>query len=404
MQVQTANIVITKDSEQGADQEKHLHRRPRLRIVQLLNSLAVGGAERMALNLALAQRDSGHEPLLYCIEAEGNLALEARANGIRVTCFNKKAGKSVRAVAQIANSLTRDGADVLHTHNPSAHYYGAPAAWLARIPVVNTRHSPVSSRGAEYRERYFRWLLGLTDEVVFVSRHAQQQIEPQWAGRHVATRVIPNGVPVARFRRQRTRSGSNQPFVFGAIGRLVPVKCYDLLIDAFRLVQDRAPDSELHIVGDGPLLDDLRSHVISAGVQGRARIEPARLDVGEVFRSFDAFVVSSSSEGLPMVVLEAMAAGLPIVSTRVGGIAEAVQEGSFGWFCAPGNCGELADAMLATRRCSDLTERGQIAAQVAAAKYDVGSVAERYMELFAVLTRTAQAKTVRAKKFGGSES
>lgn len=396
--------IITCDFEQGAHGKQHGRERPRLRIVQLLNSLAVGGAERMALNLALAQRDFGHEPLLYCIEAEGDLALEARANGIRVTCFNKSPGRSVRAVAQIAYSLIRDGADVLHTHNPSAHYYGAPAAWLARIPVVNTRHSPVSSRGAEYRERYFRWLLSLTDEIVFVSRHAQQQIEPQWAGRHAATRVIPNGVPVVRFRCQRTRSGSNQPFVFGAIGRLVPVKCYDLLIDAFRLVQERAPDSELHIVGDGPLLDDLRRHVIRAGVQGRVRIEPARPDVDEVLRSFDAFVVSSSSEGLPMVVLEAMAAGLPIVSTRVGGIAEAVEEGSFGWFCAPGNYEGLADAMLASRRCSDLIERGQIAARVAAAKYDAGCVAGRYLELFAGLTRTKQAKAVRAKNSGGSES
>ena len=378
----------------GTGRKEQVPVQSRLRLVQLLNSLAVGGAERMALNLALAQKEAGHEPLLYCIESEGTLAQEARANGIPVICFHKKAGKSPGTVLQIARALRRDRADILHTHNPPAHYYGAPAAWLARIPVVNTRHSPISARGGEYRERYFKWLLSLTGAVVFVARNGQERILPQWSGKKIFTRLIPNGIPVARFQLERPRRDNSKPFVFGAIGRLAPVKCYDLLIDAFRSVLEREPNCELHIVGEGPLAEELRSHVIRCGLQDRAFVKPATLDVAEALRSFDAFVISSSSEGLPMVVLEAMAAGLVIVATRVGGIPEAVQEGKFGWFCAPGDREALAEVMLTARNCADLEARGRMAAEYAVAKYDASVMARQYLEVFAPLVRRPKAANV----------
>lgn len=347
----------------------------------------------MALNLAIAQRSVGHHPLLYCIEAEGELGLEARSNGIDVTCFKKGTGKSLRTLWQIARALVHDKADILHTHNPPAHYYGAFAAFLANIPVVNTRHSPISSRGRERTEHNFRWLLPLTNEVVFVSSDAQKRIEPHWNGREIASRVIRNGIPTSRFAGPALRSNSNHRFVFGAVGRLVAVKRFDLLIDAFRVVRECVPDSELQIVGDGPLRDALWNHVAATGLKGSVLLRPARMDIERVFAEFDVFVISSSSEGLPMVVLEAMASSVPIVSTRVGGIAEVVQEGRFGWFCEHGDCDGLAAAMLDARRCADLKKRGEIAAEVAGRDYDIAQVAERYLEVFtSVLQHSGQTK------------
>ena len=388
-----AQHLTVNDTNLGRKADAH-HERARttvaissLRIAQLLNSLEVGGAERMALNLAISESHAGHAPLLYSIEREGVLASEARAEGIPVTCFDKPAGKSVRTVLQIARALIRDRIDILHTHNPSAHYYGAPAAYLARIPVVNTRHSPISSRGQKHKERNFKLLLPITDQVVFVSSDALVKVERQWQGWQASTSVIRNGIPVARFSGHPNRPRLGGKFTFGAVGRLVPVKRYDLLIDAFQIVQKSAPDSHLRIVGDGPLAETLHRRVVEAGLKEAVTIEARRLDIERVFHEFDAFVVSSASEGLPMVVLEAMASGLPIVSTRVGGIAEIVEEHCFGWFCQPDDRQSLADAMLKARKFSGLSNAGQMA-ELAARNYDISCVVERYLEVFTRLKPT----------------
>ena len=252
---------------------------------------------------------------------------------------------------------------------------------MAGIPVVCSRHSPISSRGGEYRERYFRWMLPLTAKIVFISSDVERQVAPEWTGREISSSVIRNGVPVERFSMVRPTLDRNKPFVFGAIGRLAPVKCYDQMIDAFREVSEKAPRSELHIVGDGPLFDELNAHVKNTGMQDRVFVKGARLDVKEVLRSFDVFVVSSSSEGVPMVVLEAMSSGLPVVSTRVGGVPEVVVEGKFGWLCEANDKQALAKLMLEAWEAPDLRERGREAAEYAV-RYDISKVAENYMAVY----------------------
>jgi glycosyltransferase involved in cell wall biosynthesis len=356
----------------------------RLRIVHVLNNLAMGGAERVALNLALAQAVAGHQPRVYCIDGEGELATQARAAGIEVKNFSKGPGVRLWTALRIAASMWRDKLDVVHTHNPSAHYYGAVAALLARVPVlVNTRHSPVSSRGAEYRECYFRWLLPITDSVVFVSDHARKAVEAKWGPGRCLTCTIPNGIPISQFRAQPARPGCSRPRItFGTLGRLAPVKGHEFLIRAFGKVSEQACEAKLQIVGGGPLEAKLQQQIADQGLSDRIRILAPTHDVAGVLSGLDVFVISSLSEGLPMVVLEAMAAGLPIVSTRVGGIPEVVPEGTVAWFCDPGDVEGMAQAMLAAMRCPQLAERGRAAAELAVSSYNSAQMAGRYDALF----------------------
>jgi glycosyltransferase involved in cell wall biosynthesis len=355
----------------------------------VLNTLEIGGAERMALNLALALLDAGHEPSFYCISGEGELASEARQSGIAVKNFGKGPGLSFATVVAMARSLMRDRPDVVLSHNPAAHYYAAVAAFLARVPVVvNTRHSPISSRGSEYREEYFKWLLPITDHVVFVSEQARTAIEGSWRNTRARrkVRVIPNAIPLSKFSSHPAHPGSRYPRItFGAVGRMATVKGYDILLQAFRSVAGKIPDAQLRIVGDGPQRESLQRQCLELALSEKVSIEPATTDVASVLSELDVFVVSSLSEGLPMVVLEAMAAGLPIVSTRVGGIPEAVPERQVGWFCAPGEVDALADLLVKAYQSPELETRGREAARIASEHYDSSKMAVRYLELFVSL-------------------
>jgi glycosyltransferase involved in cell wall biosynthesis len=357
-----------------------------MRIVQVLNTFELGGAERMALNFALALLDAGHEPIFYCIAGEGDLAAEARQHGITVKNFGKAPGVSLLTVVSMARSLVHDRPNAVHSHNPPAHYYAAVAARLARVPVlVNTRHSPISSRGSAYREKYFEWLLPFTDQVVFVSEQARTAVERAWGNTRAGQKVcvIPNGIPSARFRATPAHPGSRYPRItFGTIGRLAAVKGHDVLLKAFRRVADTIPEAQLRIVGSGIQGETLQQQCSQLGLSNRVSIEPATSDVSRVLSEFDVFVISSLSEGMPLVVLEAMAAGLPIVSTRVGGIPEVVPEGQVGWFCAPGDVDALAGILLQAYSSSELAVRGREAARIASERYDSSTMAARYVDLF----------------------
>ena len=355
-----------------------------LRIVQILNSLEIGGAERMALNLAATQMAGGHQPHIFCISTEGPLASEARELGIPVTGFDKGPGIRWRTALSMARALWREHPDVVHTHNPPAHFYGAIAARLARVPViVNTRHSPVSPRGSEHREKRFETLLSITDNVVFVSAEAQLAVEQQWKRQPRHSVVIPNGIPTCTFRRKPARPGAARPRIrFGTVGRLVPVKAQEIMLQAFQRVVQVVPEAELRIVGSGPLADKLHRDRAALGIERRVRIEAPTNDVAAVLSELDVFVISSLSEGLPLVVLEAMASGLPIIATRVGGISGVAAEGRVAWYCSPGDVSALAECMLAAATSSDLAVRGAMAARVAQQDYDVSRMADAYERLY----------------------
>src|SRR5579872_1246877 len=116
-----------------------------MRIIQIVESLELGGLERLAVNLAVEQKRRGDDPQIYCVCRRGSLADDAEAAGVPVRCFNKPPGPKPLALLRIAGALISDRPDVVHTHNPNIHHYGAIAAQLARVPVVvNTRHSPLS--------------------------------------------------------------------------------------------------------------------------------------------------------------------------------------------------------------------------------------------------------------------
>ena len=354
-----------------------------MRIVQLVEDLELGGLERLAVDLALAQNQGGHQVLVYCLFHAGPLAARLEDAGIPVVAFHKAAGFSPAAVLAMARRLRADRVDVIHGHNPGVHHYAALAARLAGVPVcINTRHSAASSQGLPYQERYFRWVKPLTSHVVFVCDFVRQGLEQKLGYPPEKCSVILNGIPLDGFLARPASPGSRAPRIrFGTIGRLVPAKGHSVLIDAFARICQSAPAVSLSIYGYGALAGELGAQIVRLGLEGRVRLEGRTEDSAATLQDLDVFILSSVSEGLPLVILEALAAGLPIVSTDVGGIPEVLSKES-AWLCPPADADALASAMLQAIQCSDLRERGEAARRLAASTFGLEHMARHYEDLY----------------------
>ena len=356
----------------------------RLHIVQIVESLEIGGLERMAIDLATAHRNAGHASSIYTVFEPGALASQAEAAGIPVTAFRRGPGPPIKLLAAMAARLLRDEAQVVHTHNLGIHVYGAVAARLAGVPaVLNTRHGPANSQGKPYHEPYFRIAMPFTDAVVFVSEDCGRVLGNYGHIPPSKSHVIVNGIDTAPFLAHPASPNSASPGIrFGAVGRLLPVKGHSILLQAFAQVLRRLPEAELRIVGGGPLFEELSQQASALGILDNVSLEGSHPRVYEVFPELDVLVFPSLSEGLPLVVLEAMAAGLPLVSSRVGGVPEVAPEGEVAWFCAPGSAQELAEAMFCAAVSPRLREMGARARQLAVARYDLKGMQGKYELLY----------------------
>ncbi len=355
-----------------------------MRIVQLVETLEVGGMERIAVDLALAQHAAGHQAAVYCLFGAGPLRAELDRTGIPVVELHKERRSKAAVVWSMAAQLRRHRPDVIHGHNPGVHHFAAVAGGLARVPVcLNTRHSATSSTGAPYQERYFRWVEPLTSHVAFVCEHVRNALEPRLRYPIRKCSVILNGIPLEPFLANPASPGKARPRIrFATIGRLVPAKGHSVLIDAFSRIADQLPQADLRIFGYGPLEGALRAQIERLGLAGRITLEGRTDQPARAFQSMDVFVFSSLNEGLPLVILEAMASGLPIVSTRIGGVPEVAPESLFPWFCAPGCAAALAEAMLRAAQSDQLAAIGAEARSLANTQYGLAQMSSRYEALY----------------------
>jgi len=355
-----------------------------MRIVHVVQSLEIGGLERLVVDLATEQRRCGHDVKIYAVYRRGAFADQAESRGIPVICFRKTDGVSPGTLWRMLRTLRQCGPDVVHTHNTVVHHYGAVAAKLAGVrTVVNTQHYLGAVRMETKARRIFDATLPFTQGVVTVSECTRAELA-SWSGIDSAkVHVILNGTPLQRFLQHRATPGLAAPRIrFGTVGRLAEQKDHATLIHAFGRVADVLPYSELSILGEGPLRATLEELVRELGLQERIRFRGATSDAAKFLSELDVFVLSSRGEGLPIVILEAMAAGLPIVSTRVGGTPEVAPEGHVAWYCAPSSPPDLAKTMIDLARRPDLLNIGKEARRIAVEKFSIGNMAAAYEECY----------------------
>ena len=357
-------------------------------IVHVLSSFGVGGQERVALDLAASQVRRGHRVTAVSLAPapDGPLADDFRKAGAEVVRVAKGPGTDATLVPRLAWTFRRRRADVVHTHNPLPLIYGAPAARLAGAGAVHTKHGiNPGSRGLRFLRRQ---AAKLVSSFVAVSTVTAQQARTQGDAEESRLVVIPNGIRLEAFAPDAAaRAGVRAELgidgaatVIGTVGRLDEFKNQTLLLAAVAPLL--GPKVHVVFVGDGPTREVLEAAVARLAEPGYAHVLGRRMDVARLLPAFDVFALTSKSEGLPLVVPEAMAAGLPVVSTAVGGIPGVVDEGETGYLTGVDE-GELRDRLR--RLVEDPAKAramGARARELALGRYSAERMTDDYLALY----------------------
>ncbi|CAN5878294.1 glycosyltransferase family 4 protein [soil metagenome] len=361
-----------------------------LRIVHVLSSFGVGGQERVALDLAIGQLARGHAVTVISLAPgpDGALAAEFAEAGIVVDRVAKRGGLDATLVPRLARALRRHAADVVHTHNPLPLIYGAPAARLAGARVIHTKHGiNPGSRGHRLLRRAAAWL---AHAFVAVSDTTEQQARELNDAPVARLHTIPNGIrldryaPDARARDEvRAELGLGDAWVVGTVGRMDANKNQAMLVRAMAPLFTHVSNVRLVIVGDGDARAEVESAVAALPDPSRVVLAGRRMDVPRVVQAFDCFALPSISEGLPLVVPEAMAAGLPIVATAVGGLPSVIDEGETG-LLIPVEEAALTTALASLAGDPERARNmGRRAREVALARYSSERMVDEYLALYA---------------------
>lgn len=337
------------------------------KVFHVVGSLGLGGAERVVVEYATSHDRSRYEPEVCCVGDVGPLAGILDERGVPVHALGRRSRLDFRAVFRLARLIRRRGVDVVHDHNFTAMTVGIPAAILGgATAVLRTEHN-VAARCFPFRRALSRLASMRENAQIAVSDAVARSrlAEGRFSPAHLVT--IRNGIddtlrPAAGDRNEvRRELGVPVDAVLClTVGNLTPQKDHENLIRAAAAVSDQVPPVYFAVAGGGPILEHLADHATALGVGDRVSFLGLRDDVPRLLRGADVFVLSSAWEGLPITVLEAMAAGVPCVSTDVGGVPEVIRDGVNGYVVPPRDHEALAEkiALLAT----DAGQRSRLAA------------------------------------------
>jgi glycosyltransferase involved in cell wall biosynthesis len=344
-----------------------------LRLSHVVENLDRGGLERVVIDLARAQRELGHDCQVVCLFEAGALAGELRSAGVPVHACAKRGGLDLGAIARLRGHLRRHRTEVLHTHNAVAHYHAVAAALgLGIRRTVNTRHGMGVQQAGGRREWLFRRTLVRTDVVATVCEAARRDVLAQGLIPAAKVIAIPNGIRLDAF--EPANAGARAALVhelglpegtrlIGAVGRLNWAKDPVSLVRAYRIVRERHPATAVVWIGDGAVRAEVEAAAATEGVAGRVILLGDRSDVPRLLTGLDLYAMSSLTEGYSIALLEACAAGLPIVATDVGGNGEIVRDGVNGLLVPPRDPQRLAVALNALLddpgRCLQMGQAGR---------------------------------------------
>lgn len=353
--------------------------------------MGVGGLPRVVETLVRTTDPSRFDVGVLTLNYAGELADALRRDGYRTIALPRPTdGPDYGASRRVRTVLRQERIDVVHTHNTQAMMHGGFGAFLARTPTfIHTDHA------REFPDRFKyhvieRGLSSFAYRVVGVSDHTTECLHRyEWIPRRKLL-TIPNGIEARLFDdsidRAAVRSALGVPddaelLILGA--RLEPQKGISFLLQAMAHLVPKRRRLHLAIAGSGSLEAVLKAEARTLGVEDRVHFLGVRLDMPDLLRASDLFVLSSNWEGLPMIVLEALAAGCPIVATAVGGVPSAVREGETGRLVPPRDPAALAAAISEVLdRPEDLARFSVNGRKLFDAQFSAGAMTRRYEALY----------------------
>jgi sugar transferase (PEP-CTERM/EpsH1 system associated) len=367
-----------------------------MRIEMVVPSMIAAGMETVVANLSRSLVKRGHRVGITCLQSRGVMADALEGEGIRVTVVDASGPGTLLWPAALRNWFRKLSPDVVHAHS-GVWMKSARAAHLAGVrtvlhtmhgfPDVDPWHRPWIERLASL------W----TTAIAVVSEPLRTYVVDTLHVAPARVHLLLNGVDAAKFRpaaagEAGARFGQGPGrVIIGHIGRFSPVKNHALLLDAFARVHAEHPEAYLVLVGDGPLRDEVRARASSLGIAEHVAFPGIFLDAAPLYRDMDVFVLPSLLEQTSMSILEAMASGVPVIATGVGGSPALLDHGKAGVLVPSGDVNMLADSMCALIRDPNLRrELGLRGRARALAEYDHEKMVDRYESLYGVPSRVAQ--------------
>ncbi|HDN73575.1 MAG TPA: glycosyltransferase [Archaeoglobus sp.] len=316
----------------------------KLKLMQITHDLAIGGLQQVVVNLCKFINKEKFNVSVLCLRALGPFTDEVRQMGIKVHFLPQpQNGTDYFSFLKVAKILRKEEIDIIHTHNTQPFVDGTLGALLSgrRITIVHTDHA----RDFPDKRRYMfaEWLMShFAYKVVCVSEHTCQNLIKYEKISPKKVLTILNGIDGSKFdmeidreQKKRELGLSGYDPIIGLGVRLTEQKGITYLLQAMPEVIKHFPNIALVIAGEGPLEEDLKKEAELLGIKRHVHFVGPRLDMPELLKLFDLYVLPSLWEGLPMVLLEAMTAGCPIVATNVGGVPAALRHDKSGVLVPP---------------------------------------------------------------------
>jgi glycosyltransferase involved in cell wall biosynthesis len=361
-----------------------------VRILQIVAQTRVGGAESFgaAIGKALALR--GHSVLLLANRANGALLEGEMPERMEARALDRSSRVDPRILSFLFGALRRFRPDIIHAHNYEANTWARFLGLFAPgVGVVCHIHSSrFVTRHPRHRVWMDRLLFRRADAVIVLNEIQAEFVRTRLRVPGGRLHLIPNGIDIARFQPPAGVRGSAHQVV--CVASLTEVKNHAGLLRAWAQVAVQRPEARLVLVGDGPLRPALEQQAQRDGIAGSVTFLGALSDVAPTLWESSVFVLPSQIEALPLSVLEAMAAGLGCIATRVGSIPEILDHGRTGWIVPPGDPAALAEALRDALADPQRTrEIGGRAREVVRERYDLSVCRDRIEAVYATIRRKA---------------
>lgn len=370
----------------------------KINLMYLVQSFSAGGAENLTVILSKELKKSNINPMVCALEGRGPLVEYLKENNIPCFHLGKKSGKDPWVLIRLWQLIRRNKIDILHTQNIGPLIYGYFGTQFGKRPLlVHTEHTRLEME-IEASKKYLYYVYGLmlnrVDAFVSIAFHISEYVERRFGISSDKVVTIPNGVDLNRFKLSEMSYSKNEFLksekgpVLGIVAGLRREKDHSTLIEALKEVSRIYPEIKLLIVGSGQLEKELRQKVEDLNLNRNVWFLGHRSDIPAILNALDLFVLTSLYEGLPLCLLEAMAAGKPVVATRVYGNVDVIEDGVTGLLVPPKNPVKLAEAILELLVDRErMANMGNAGRKVVEENYDLNEMVEAYKRIYIKLIR-----------------
>jgi len=362
----------------------------KIKVMHIIPNFGEGGGEGMAVELIKATDKSIFDVAAVSLFAECGSVLEEKLSEINVKVWylGKTIGLDIKIFFKLFQVIKQFAPDIVHTHR-YALYYTFPVLSMCMVPVkVHTVHTTAER---EVGLRRFLYWLAYKSGIVPVAIAREVQMGLQRVYKIYNSPLIPNGIPVVDYispslgrSEWRAKEGFEEnDILFTCVARLSSEKEHRVVVEAFRESSSLNHHAKLILVGSGPLKEEIIEQIQQLGLQKQVYLLGFRDDISNLLNACDVFVLSSSREGSPLVIMEAMASSKPIVATDVGGVSELVKDGFNGYVVPSGDIVAFSSKMVEfVNNVEKRIKFGLRAAQFAKATFDVHKMAAAYEKLY----------------------